>query len=117
MSARTFDDDFEQLRAGDSRGRQAKPTSLTVSNLGGSNVETFTAVVNTPEAAILAVGKIMPSAVVVDGKVARTEYQVVTRFVTPGKLAREIRITTDLNSNATSSLQVTGQVSAPLAGK
>ncbi|APW59380.1 Dihydrolipoyllysine-residue acetyltransferase component of pyruvate dehydrogenase complex [Paludisphaera borealis] len=59
----------DRLKTGDPRGRQARPTSLTISNLGGSNVETFTAVVNTPEAAILAVGKIMPSAVVVDGQV------------------------------------------------
>ena len=50
-------------------GAAGAATSLTISNLGGSNVETFTAVVNTPEAAILAVGKIMPSAVVVDGRI------------------------------------------------
>jgi pyruvate dehydrogenase E2 component (dihydrolipoamide acetyltransferase) len=57
----------DRLKTGDPRERQARPASLTVSNLGGSNVETFTAVVNAPEATILAVGKIMPSAVVVDG--------------------------------------------------
>jgi len=60
----------ERLKSGDLRGRQARATSLTVSNLGGSNVESFTAVVNAPESAILAVGKIMPSVVVVDGRVA-----------------------------------------------
>ncbi|MDR3618868.1 MAG: 2-oxo acid dehydrogenase subunit E2 [Paludisphaera borealis] len=59
----------DRLKTGDPRGRPTRPTSLTISNLGGSNVEIFTAVVNTPEAAILAVGKIMPSAVVVDGQV------------------------------------------------
>ena len=43
---------------------------MTVSNLGGSNVESFAAVINPPESAILAVGKIMPVVTVVDGQVA-----------------------------------------------
>lgn len=57
----------DQVRTGESRGRSA---SFTISNLGGSNVETFTAVVNAPEAAILAVGKIKPTVVADDGRIA-----------------------------------------------
>jgi pyruvate dehydrogenase E2 component (dihydrolipoamide acetyltransferase) len=57
---------IDRIKSGDSKGT---PTSFTISNLGGSDVETFIAVVNPPEAAILAIGKITPSAVVEDGRV------------------------------------------------
>jgi pyruvate dehydrogenase E2 component (dihydrolipoamide acetyltransferase) len=59
-----------RLRSGDPQARLARRANLTVSNLGGSNVESFAAVINPPESAILAVGKIMPVVAVVDGQVA-----------------------------------------------
>jgi pyruvate dehydrogenase E2 component (dihydrolipoamide acetyltransferase) len=59
----------ERLRGGDPQARIARPACLTVSNLGGSGIEAFAAVINPPESAILAVGRVMPTAVVVDGGV------------------------------------------------
>jgi pyruvate dehydrogenase E2 component (dihydrolipoamide acetyltransferase) len=43
--------------------------TFSVSNLGMYEVEEFTAVINPPESAILAVGAIMPTPVVADGQV------------------------------------------------
>lgn len=48
----------EGLRAGDPALQRGAPTVMTVSNLGGSGVESFAAILNPPEAAILAVGAI-----------------------------------------------------------
>jgi pyruvate dehydrogenase E2 component (dihydrolipoamide acetyltransferase) len=59
-----------RLRAGDPAARLAARANLTVTNLGGWGVESFAAVINPPESAILAVGKIMPVATAVDGQVA-----------------------------------------------
>lgn len=44
--------------------------TFTISNLGMLDVETFTAIINPPEAAILAVGAIVPTPVVIEGQVA-----------------------------------------------
>lgn len=43
--------------------------SFTISNLGMFDVTTFTAIINQPEVAILAVGKITPTPVVEDGEI------------------------------------------------
>ena len=59
-----------RLRSGDPRARMARAAALTVSNLGGSGIESFAAVINPPESAILAVGKVMPVVTVVDGQIA-----------------------------------------------
>jgi pyruvate dehydrogenase E2 component (dihydrolipoamide acetyltransferase) len=59
----------EKLRAGDPEARGLQPANLTITNLGSTGVETFTAIVNPPEAAILAIGKVAPVAVVLDGVV------------------------------------------------
>ncbi len=45
----------------------SKPSRFTISNLGMYQVETFTAVINPPESAILAVSSIHKKPVVVDG--------------------------------------------------
>ena len=58
------------LRSGDPRARMARPAALTVSNLGGSGIESFAAVINPPESAILAVGKVMPGVTVVESQIA-----------------------------------------------
>ena len=57
------------------RARKLKPeeytgATFTVSNLGMFDVEEFSAIINPPEAAILAVGSIVQKPVVVDGAVA-----------------------------------------------
>ncbi len=59
----------ERIRSGDQKARQPSPASMTVSNLGGSRVESFAAIVNAPEASILAVGTIAAAAVVEKGRV------------------------------------------------
>ncbi len=56
------------------RSRRLKPEEYTgatfsVSNLGMLDIDQFTAVINPPEAGIVAVGSIVPKAVVVDGAV------------------------------------------------
>jgi pyruvate dehydrogenase E2 component (dihydrolipoamide acetyltransferase) len=58
-----------RLRSGDLRARLGRTASLTVSNLGGSGIESFAAVINPPESAILAVGKVMPAVTVVAGQI------------------------------------------------
>jgi pyruvate dehydrogenase E2 component (dihydrolipoamide acetyltransferase) len=60
----------ERLRSGDPTARMAQPAALTVSNLGGAGIESFAAVINPPESAILAVGTIMPVVIVIEGQVA-----------------------------------------------
>ncbi len=57
------------------RERRLKPEEYTggtfsVSNLGMLDIDEFTAVINPPEAGILAVGRIVPQAVIQDGQVA-----------------------------------------------
>ena len=44
-------------------------STFTISNLGMIDVESFTAIINPPEAAILAVGAIVPTPVVVDNQI------------------------------------------------
>lgn len=58
-----------RLRAGDPEARRLRPANLTITNLGGTCVETFAAIVNPPEALILAFGRAAPVAVVRDGSV------------------------------------------------
>ena len=51
---------------------------FTISNLGMYGVDAFNAIVNPPQAAILAVGRIVDRAVVVDGQVAARPTMVLT---------------------------------------
>jgi pyruvate dehydrogenase E2 component (dihydrolipoamide acetyltransferase) len=57
-----------QNGAGDARG--IRPAAITITNLGATSIESFTAIINPPEVAILAIGKIGPMPVVQDGKIA-----------------------------------------------
>jgi pyruvate dehydrogenase E2 component (dihydrolipoamide acetyltransferase) len=59
-----------RLRSGDPAVRLSSRANLTVTNLGGWGVESFAAVINPPESAILAVGKIMPVITIFDGQIA-----------------------------------------------
>src|SRR5205085_11279761 len=52
--------------------------TVTVSNLGMFDVDSFTAVINPPESAILGVGSITPTPVVVDGQVVVRNRMKVT---------------------------------------
>ena len=55
------------VRRGRLRGDQLQGGTFTVSNLGGAGVDEFIALVNPPEAGILAVGAVKPRPVLVDG--------------------------------------------------
>ncbi len=54
-------------RSGRLRPEDLRGGTFTVSNLGGAGVDEFIALINPPEAGILAVGGVKPRAVVVDG--------------------------------------------------
>ncbi|MGK2963530.1 MAG: dihydrolipoamide acetyltransferase family protein [Gemmatimonadaceae bacterium] len=69
--------------AGLARARKLTPEQYTgstfsVSNLGMFGIEHFTAIINPPEAGILAVGGVEPKAVVVDGQVVVRQRMRVT---------------------------------------
>jgi len=59
----------EAAREGKLRPEDFSGGTFTVSNLGMFDVDSFTAVINPPESAILAVGSITPTPVVVEGQV------------------------------------------------
>jgi len=71
----------QRLRAGDPTARRIQPANLTVTNLGAAGVESFTAVINPPEAAILAVGKIGPVVAALDGRMVIQERVTLTLSV------------------------------------
>ena len=68
----------ELARAGKLRPEDFSGGTFTVSNLGMFDVDSFTAVINPPESAILAVGSITPTPVVVDGQVVVRDRMKVT---------------------------------------
>jgi pyruvate dehydrogenase E2 component (dihydrolipoamide acetyltransferase) len=60
---------IEKAREGKLTPDEYNSGSFTISNLGMFDVTTFTAIINQPEVAILAVGKIIPTPVVEDGEI------------------------------------------------
>jgi pyruvate dehydrogenase E2 component (dihydrolipoamide acetyltransferase) len=68
----------EAARQGRLRPEDFSGGTFTVSNLGMYNVDSFTAVINPPESAILAVGSITPTPVVEDGQVVVRDRMKVT---------------------------------------
>ncbi|MBV9691293.1 MAG: 2-oxo acid dehydrogenase subunit E2 [Ktedonobacteraceae bacterium] len=68
----------EAARAGKLRPEDVSGGTFTVSNLGMFDVDSFTAVINPPESAILAVGSIIPTPVVVDGQVVVRDRMKIT---------------------------------------
>ena len=68
----------EAARTGKLRPEDLSGGTFTVSNLGMFDVDSFTAVINPPESAILAVGSITPTPVVVDGQVVVRNRMKVT---------------------------------------
>ena len=68
----------EAARTGKLRPEEFAGGTFTVSNLGMFDVESFTAVINPPESAILAIGSITPTPVVVDGQVVVRDRMKVT---------------------------------------
>jgi len=68
----------ELARTGKLRPEDFSGGTFTVSNLGMFDVDSFTAVINPPESAILAVGSITSTPVVVDGQVVVRDRMKVT---------------------------------------
>jgi pyruvate dehydrogenase E2 component (dihydrolipoamide acetyltransferase) len=68
----------EAARTGKLRPEEFSGGTFTVSNLGMFDVESFTAVINPPESAILAIGSITPTPVVADGQVVVRDRMKVT---------------------------------------
>lgn len=60
---------IERARAQKLRPEEYAGGTFTVSNLGMYEIEEFTAIINPPEAAILAIGRIQSKPVIVDGEV------------------------------------------------
>lgn len=71
----------EQLRRGEPGATRMQPCVMSVTNLGGSNVESFTAIINPPESAILAIGKTICAPVVKDGAVVMQNRVFITLSV------------------------------------
>jgi pyruvate dehydrogenase E2 component (dihydrolipoamide acetyltransferase) len=59
----------ERVRAGAITPPELSSGTFTVSNLGMFGIQSFVAVINPPQAAILAVGAMAPKPVVVDGEI------------------------------------------------
>jgi pyruvate dehydrogenase E2 component (dihydrolipoamide acetyltransferase) len=68
----------EAARAGALRPEDVQGGTFTISNLGMYGVDAFQAIVNPPQAAILAVGRIVERPVAVDGAVAARPVVVLT---------------------------------------
>jgi pyruvate dehydrogenase E2 component (dihydrolipoamide acetyltransferase) len=68
----------ERARGGHLAASDLQPATFTVSNLGMLGVEQFTAIINPPEVAILAVGSLEPRPVVADGQLAVREQLTLT---------------------------------------
>ena len=68
----------EAAREGKLRPEDFSGGTFTVSNLGMFDVDSFTAVINPPESAILAIGSITPTPAVVDGQVVVRNRMKVT---------------------------------------
>lgn len=69
--------------AGKARDRKLQPAEMqgntfTISNLGMFGIDEFTAIINPPDACILAVGRIAPKLVLVNGEVKETNVMKVT---------------------------------------
>jgi pyruvate dehydrogenase E2 component (dihydrolipoamide acetyltransferase) len=60
----------ERARAGKLRASEMSGATFSISNLGMFDVEEFSAIINPPEGAILAVGSVLEKPVVVDGALA-----------------------------------------------
>ena len=83
----------ERLRS-DPESRRTRPALLTVTNLGGCNVESFIPIISPPEPAILGVGRVAPTPVVrADGQIGVEQRCTITLCVdhriSSGKYAAE----------------------------
>jgi pyruvate dehydrogenase E2 component (dihydrolipoamide acetyltransferase) len=59
-----------EIQEGVGEARGIRPAAITITNLGATSIESFTAIINPPEVAILAMGKIGPAPIVQAGQIA-----------------------------------------------
>jgi pyruvate dehydrogenase E2 component (dihydrolipoamide acetyltransferase) len=59
----------ERIRQGDPAAKKLRETSLTITNLGAEGIESFSAIINPPETATLAIGKVAPTVMVQDDQI------------------------------------------------
>ena len=76
--ARTVADLAERARGGQLRQHELEGGSFAVSNLGMYGVTEFSAIINPPQSAILAVGRATPQPVVVDDRIEVGQVMTVT---------------------------------------
>ena len=69
---------IDAARAGKLRPEEFQGGTFSISNLGMYDIESFTAVINPPESAILAVGAIVPTPVVHEGQVVARDMRRMT---------------------------------------
>lgn len=69
---------IDAARAGKLRPEEFQGGTFSISNLGMYDIESFTAVINPPESAILAVGAIVPTPVVHEGQVVVRDMMKMT---------------------------------------
>ena len=82
----TITDVASQARQGTLAGNLYSGSTFTITNLGGSNIEYFTPIINLPEVAILGVGTLM------DELVLDSDGDVVTRKQLPLSLTYDHQI-------------------------
>jgi len=83
----------QRARAGQSLPDELTGGTFTITNLGGYGIDSFMAVINPPETAILAIGRIAPQAVVINGQITVRERVTLSlsfdhRLVDGGPAAR-----------------------------
>jgi pyruvate dehydrogenase E2 component (dihydrolipoamide acetyltransferase) len=61
--SRSIEAKVAAIRQGDPAAKRMTETCLSITNLGAENIETFQAVINPPETAILAIGKVTPTVI------------------------------------------------------
>ncbi len=62
-------DRVERISRGDPAAKKLAETWITITNLGAEGIESFQAIINPPESAILAIGKIAPAVQVQDNQI------------------------------------------------
>ena len=94
-----------RIRQGDAGAKKLAPTAITVTNLGAENIESFSAIINPGEAAILAIGKIAPIVMPADGQITIQQRVQLTlsvdHRVANGKYAAKFlsKIVTEIESH------------------
>ncbi|MBL8163133.1 MAG: 2-oxo acid dehydrogenase subunit E2 [Anaerolineae bacterium] len=94
----------QRIRQGDAAAKKLTPAAITVTNLGAENIESFAAIINPGESAILAIGKIAPAVVPVDHNIViqqRVQLSLsVDHRVANGKYAAKFlsKVVTELES-------------------